>query len=159
MRHVFAFAIKFMATLTILGIILGLFNNFAFTDVLILTVIITGLSYVIADLLVLRRTNNLTASLIDFTIVFFVVWILSDNLEHVVNLFTVSLVSAAGVTMFEYFYHRIVPNTAERTQADAGTRNQNIRDTLTEVAEELRPVRPDVRSPRVNENKQKKGKK
>ncbi|MFC3884347.1 YndM family protein [Bacillus songklensis] len=156
MRHVLAFSIKFMATLVVLGVVLGLFNNLSIVDVLTISIVLSAVGYIIGDLFILRRTNNSVASLADFGLAFLVIWSMSRNLAYVNDLFAGSLISALGITVFEIFYHRIVPRNAGRTEIP--NQNQRQRNTRlnTEASEELTPVRPDVRSPKeYNDNKNK----
>ncbi|PLR78969.1 hypothetical protein CU633_02775 [Bacillus sp. V3-13] len=157
MRHALAISIKFIATLIILGLILGLFYNLGFTEVLIITVVFTALSYILGDLFILRRTNNLSASLADFGIAFIVIYFMSTNMAYGDDFFTASLFSAAVITFFEYLYHRIVPGRADRREITAGIQNETLNNSRfqTEAAEELTPVRPDVRSPKKNNSKKK----
>lgn len=81
MPHLIRFSIKFVSTLVVLGIILGLFYNLGFTEVLTITVVLTLLGYIIGDLFILRRTSNIIASIADFGLSFLVVWFMSRNMN------------------------------------------------------------------------------
>ncbi|PLR87184.1 DUF2512 family protein [Bacillus sp. V33-4] len=160
MRHALAISIKFISTLIILGIILGIFYNLGFTEVLMITVVFTVLSYIMGDLLILRRTNNLSASIADFGIAFIVIYFMTRNVAFVDDVSTAALFSSIAIAFSEYLYHRIVPRRAERTDRTNENRNATVNNNLiqTEAAEELAPVRPDVRSPKKNNSKKKKRK-
>lgn len=162
MRHVIAFSIKFLSTLIVLGIILGLFFNYSILDVLTISIVISAVGYLLGDLFLYRRSNNLTATIADFGMAFLVVWFMSMNLTYEDDLLSVSLLVAAGVTVYEYFYHRIVPRDARRTQETGQNQDQRRNNSRyqTEASEDLAIVRPDVRSPEENnKNKRKKKKK
>ncbi|PLS18527.1 hypothetical protein CVD28_05140 [Bacillus sp. M6-12] len=150
MKHLMAYAIKFVATFILLGIILGAFFNYSFTDVLLITFVLTLAGYIIGDLLILPRTNNSVASAADFGIAFLVVLWLSNYITYEDDLITASLVSAIAVTLMEFLYHKIVaridPMQAEETGGNV-ERNQY----QTEASEELAPVRQDVRSQDTDE--------
>jgi hypothetical protein len=159
MRHAIALSIKFISIFMVLGIILGLFYNLAFTEVLTIAVVLTAVGYVLGDLFILRRTNNLTASIADFGLAFVVIWLMSRNMAYADGLITASLISSAAIAVVEYIYHRFVPRMVGRAaDTDPGQEQNPDRSQFqTEAAEELTPVRPDVRSTngskRNNKNK------
>ncbi|MEH6945410.1 DUF2512 family protein, partial [Bacillus sp. JJ722] len=71
------------------------------------------------DLLLLPRTNNTIATINDFGLSLAIIWILSTNLTYDINAFIMSLVAAAVIGVFEYFFHKylikqITPPPKER---------------------------------------------
>jgi hypothetical protein len=160
MRHVIAFSIKFLSTLFVLGIILGLFFNYSIFDVLTISIVLSAVGYLLGDLFLYRRSNNLTATLADFGMTFLVVWFMSVNLTYEDDLLTATLLAAAGVTVFEYFYHRIVPRDARRRHENNRNQDQKLNNSRyqTEASEDLAIVRPDVRSPEENDKNNKRNK-
>ncbi|WP_026584312.1 YndM family protein [Bacillus sp. J33] len=146
MQHVRAIAIKFIASLVLLYVILGLIYGMSFINVFIITAVLGIAAYVIGDLIILPRTGNTIATAADFGLAFLLIWFLSSILTYGENLLTMSLIAALGVALFEYFYHGYLARTM--TEADAGNR-AGLNGGLgfnTEASEELAPVRPDVRS-------------
>ncbi|NHM33040.1 YndM family protein [Neobacillus terrae] len=142
MRHALAFAIKFIATLSVLGLILGLFYNMSFGDILTATIILGLVGYVLGDLFILQRSTNLMATIADFVLAFVVVWFVAANMTTIDNIFSASLISALGVAVFEYFFHRFVPDTDMEQASEQ--RNQGPKQMRpqyqTEASRELRPV-------------------
>ncbi|WP_409304260.1 YndM family protein [Peribacillus sp. SCS-155] len=149
MRHGLALSIKFISTLVVLGIILGLFYNLAFTEVLMIAVVLTLAGYILGDLFILRRTNNLSASLADFGLALIIIYLLSRNMAFANGLFTASFLSAAAIAFTEYFYHSFISRLIPGLREEAGQNNRTNRAQFqTEASEELAPVRQDVRSPK-----------
>ncbi|SES30858.1 Protein of unknown function [Psychrobacillus sp. OK032] len=104
--HVKAFLMKFVLTTAVLWVILGLFFDVNFTDVLITSVVITVVGF-IGDLFVLPRIGNVLAAITDFVLAMVVVWVLGSNIFEVpIPLGTASFVSALALMMEELFFHR-----------------------------------------------------
>jgi hypothetical protein len=147
LRHIVRMAVKFISCLVVLGIILGLFFNFSFTDVLLITTVLGVVSYLLGDLLLLRATNNFIASAADFGLTFLLIWFMGQALTFEPNLFTAALLSAVAVTAFEFLFHRFLINDNSQQSTNQQTPYQNRLQYQTEAADELTPVKPDVRTP------------
>lgn len=146
MQHVWRLVVKFVACLVALGIILGMFYDFSFGDVLLITAVLGIVSYFLGDLLLLRGTTNLLATAADFALTFLVVWFMGQALTFEDDLFSASLISALAVAGFEYFFHKFLV-VKDQKQTTNYRRIQPRPQFRTEASEELTPVRPDVRSP------------
>lgn len=144
MKHIRALAVKFLASLVLLYVILGLMYNMSFTNVFLISLVLGLASYVIGDLFLLPKTNNTIATLADFGLAFMIIWILGESLTYGESLLLASLISAAGIALFEYFFHKYVAGNV------LGDGERQYRKTnyqyQTEASEELYPVTPDVRS-------------
>jgi hypothetical protein len=144
MKHVKALAIKFVSSLVLLSIILGLFYDMAFRNIFLITLVLGVAAYIIGDLLILPRTNNTVATISDFGLAFLIIWLMSENLTYGDNHFSMSLIAALGVALFEYMFHKYVANNV---LPNAGKRQQTRQlQYQTEASEELTPVRTDIRS-------------
>ncbi|MFC4410138.1 YndM family protein [Chungangia koreensis] len=98
--------VKFLMTLAVLWLVLGWFYAVSFTDILILSLVITGIGYV-ADLYILPRAGNLFSSALDFGLALLIVWFLGSYLfEGPVPLATAAILSAIALTIGEMFFHR-----------------------------------------------------
>jgi hypothetical protein len=142
MKHVKALAIKFVACLVLLYIILGMVYGMTFGDVFMISLILGIASYIIGDLLILPRTNNTIATIADFGLAYIVIWLMSDNLTYLDgdNLFTMSLISSLGVALFEYFFHKYVSNNITNETKSDHKQPKNLQ-YQTEVSEEIAPNR------------------
>lgn len=143
MKHLKAIAIKFVSSLVLLSIILGLFFDMAFSNILLISLVLGVAAYIIGDLLILPRTNNTVATLADFGLAFLVIWLMSENLTYGDNHFSLSLIAALGVALFEYMFHKYL---ARNILPDRGRQQTTTLQYQTEASEELTPVRPDVRT-------------
>lgn len=146
MQHVLRVAIKFIACLVALGIILGMFYDFSFADVVLISAVLGLVSYILGDLLLLRAANNLLSTAADFALTFLVVWFMGRALTIEDDLFSASLISALAVAGFEYFFHKFLV-VKDQKQTTRHSQIQPRPQFGTEASEELTPVRPDVRSP------------
>lgn len=142
-NHLKAFLIKFIATFLILFIILGFGYGMAFTEVLLLSIILGTLAYLIGDLFILPRTNNTIGTIADFVMSWAIIYLFIANFTLIDNVFTASLFATIGVTIFEMFFHRYLSRTISRNhRAPMGNFNYQ-----TEIAEELDPekLRDEIR--------------
>lgn len=140
MKHLPAFLIKCVSSFFILYLILGYFYNMSYYDVFIISLVLSVFAYILGDMLILSRTNNMVATISDFGLAFFIIWGLSVNLTNDNNAFFIrSLFAAGGVAIFEYFFHKYLVN---KVFTDKG-HMQHHQTTLhyqTEVSEEFHPI-------------------
>lgn len=81
MTHVKALAIKGIMTIIVLYLVLGLGFGFTFGDTLLMTIVLGVISYLLGDLYVLPRWNNMIATLADFGLAFLVIWLMGMPLS------------------------------------------------------------------------------
>lgn len=134
MNHMKAFSIKFIVSLVLLSIVLGLFYNVSFGDIFIITLLLGVISYSLGDMVLLPRTNNTIATMADFGLAFLVIWLFGDALGYGANIFIAALIAAVGVALFEFFFHKYVAKFRENNLRKLG----NLR-YQTEASEELTP--------------------
>lgn len=144
MRHVVRIAVKFVACLIVLGIILGIFFDFSFGDVLLISAVLGVVSYFIGDLFILRATNNFFATATDFVLAFIVIWLMGRAVTYENNLISAALISAAVVAMFEYMFHTFLMKESTKQTTIQQTQTKPIYQT--EAAEEITPSNLDVKS-------------
>ncbi len=106
-----------------------------FGYIFVITSILVVTSYFLGDIFILQRTNNTVATIADFGLAFLVIWLMRNNLTYGANLFIAALIGAAGVALFEFFFHKYLASLKRNT------RNQirNFR-YQTEASEELTPT-------------------
>lgn len=146
MQHIKALALKFLASLVLLYIILGLFFGMSFVNVFIITAILGITAYILGDMVILPRSSNMIATAADFGLAFLLIWFLSSILTNGDNLIAMSIAAALGVALFEYLFHLYLLRNMTEASNEKGTINQGNLRYNTEVSEDLTPVRPDVRS-------------
>jgi hypothetical protein len=139
MEHVKAMAVKFIATLALLYIILGLYYGMTFGTVFLITLILGVISYIVGDLGILPRTSNTVATLADFGLSLAVIWVMISLLTESRTAFTMALIPALGVTVFEYLFHKYLANMSNNDQSQGTTRTSNRLQYQTEASEEFTP--------------------
>ncbi|MFX3675145.1 MAG: YndM family protein [Paenisporosarcina sp.] len=101
-----ALFIKFLMITAVLWIVLGLYYGVFFTDILITSVLLTGVSF-IGDVFILPRIGNVFASITDFGLAMLGIWLVGSYLyEQPIELGTAAFISALIITIGELFFHR-----------------------------------------------------
>lgn len=142
MNHTKLLAIKFISCFVLLFLILGFGYDVSFGNVLMISIVLTLVSY-LGDAFILPRTSNTVATITDFVLAYVVIYFMLGILTVGGDLFTASLISAAGVTIFEYFFHKQVQseyNEGEREDHHGVDQYQ----LQTEFSEELEPDELDL---------------
>lgn len=139
-------AIKFLGTLALLYIILGLFYGMTFGTVFTISLILGVVSYFVGDLGILPRTSNMVATIADFGLSLAVIWVMISWLTASTTAFTMSLVAAIGVTIFEYLFHNYIANIIKSNQKHGNNPTNTLR-YQTEASEE---ISPDVNKDSIN---------
>lgn len=139
MGHFKAMAVKFLATLALLYVILGLYYGMTFGTVFLITLILGVVSYFVGDLGILPRTSNLVATIADFGLSLAVIWIMISLLTASKTAFTMALVASIGVTIFEYLFHGYLANRMDHSQNHQQLNRTNTLQYQTEASEEFSP--------------------
>ncbi|WP_449621442.1 YndM family protein [Robertmurraya sp. Marseille-Q9965] len=139
MGNLKAIAIKFIATLAILYLILGLYYGMTFGTVLLITLVLGIVAYLIGDLGVLPRTSNIVATLADFALALLVVWLMISWLTASTTAFTMALITAIGVAIVEYFFHKYLVNITRHTDDRDHTNRARNLQYQTEASDEFSP--------------------
>jgi len=149
--------IKFIATFAVLYIILGLFYDMSFGNVALISIVLTLAAYLIGDMLILPRSNNTMATIADFALAFAIIWLMGENLTFGDSLLFPALIGAAGIALFETFFHKYVANQlqneAKSSKNEGQGKNQptNLR-YQTEASREITPRNTDMTN-KNDENK------
>ncbi|GEL76234.1 YndM family protein [Tenuibacillus multivorans] len=137
LNHFKLLSVKFLVTLVLLYLILGFGYDVAFSNVLMISLAVTLIGY-LGDVFILPRTNNTVATVTDFILAYVVVYFMTDMLTVGGDVFTASLISAIGITICEWFYHKYVQNEFK----DSGYKEDdraNDYTLQTEFSEEIEP--------------------
>ncbi|UOR13961.1 DUF2512 family protein [Halobacillus amylolyticus] len=107
MGHVKALSIKGIMTLVVLYVILSLGFGISFINTLILTIVLGAASYVLGDLYILPKTNNITATMADFGVTFLIIWLLGIALTgmELGTMAGAAAITAVVIALGEYFFH------------------------------------------------------
>ncbi|TFB24053.1 DUF2512 family protein [Filobacillus milosensis] len=134
MNHFKLILTKFVACFVLLYLILGFGYDVAFNNVLLISIALTLISY-IGDAFILPRTNNTIATATDFVLAFVVIYFMLDMLTYGGDLLTASLISSAGLTVFEYFFHKWVKSEYNEMETEERP-SVNHRNLQTEFSED-----------------------
>lgn len=91
MKHLKGLSIKFIFTAIVVYSIFGIFYDASLWRLFWMSILVTGVSYIIGDLVILPKFGNLIASIADFGLAFLSFWVLGNLLIDL----TISVVSAA----------------------------------------------------------------
>jgi hypothetical protein len=106
MRKVNALIIKFIMVTIVLEIVLNLMTNLTFWNTVVVSAAVTIIAYSIGDLLILRATNNIIATIADVGLAFVVIYMF-NLISYTVQIpFISALVSAAALGVGEWFFHK-----------------------------------------------------
>lgn len=108
MKHFISLVFKFLLVSIVLAVVLMLLTPVDLIDVLYISLVLTIVSYIIGDLIILPMTNNFIATVTDavigvITIMLFNYAIIKENIYFSAALIA-SIVLAAG----EWFFHKYV---------------------------------------------------
>ncbi|UFT98271.1 YndM family protein [Radiobacillus kanasensis] len=149
MKHVKALGIKFLVISVVLYSVLGILNQASLGDIFLISVLVTGVAYVLGDLLILKNFGNLMASLADFALSFFAVWLLTAGLIQEEFSISISLFAAFLIACSEAVFHVYMQRKVLDVDEDAGFSNAYLERLSTEFAEE----NPDSDVIRLNKKK------
>lgn len=108
MKHVSAIVIKFLMIAVILEILLMWLTFLKFTEILIISAAVTLVSYLIGDLLVLSKSNNIIATTVDGGLSLIVILLFNYAPAYRPISFLNALICAVVIGIGEWFFHKYV---------------------------------------------------
>ncbi|WP_394218488.1 YndM family protein [Halobacillus trueperi] len=142
MEHLKLFAMEFIFTLAILFVLLGAGFDVSFGNIFLICLVLSLVGYAVGDRIILDRTKNTTATLIDVVLIFGFVYFMTDALTIGDGVLIASILSALSLALFEYFFHQSVVRTMEENETDSEAFAPGG-ELRTEVSEELTPYEDD----------------
>ncbi|MFD1363579.1 YndM family protein [Lentibacillus salinarum] len=116
----------------------GIFYNANVMNLFWISLLTTGVSFLIGDLLVLRRFGNVTASIADFPLAFLSLWFLGGLfIEASIPLATTALMAAFFITCCEPFIHTYMTENLEEERFEEREKSPRAGQLQTEFAEEF----------------------
>ena len=108
MKHILAVILKFIIVAVILEIALIILTNLGFRDILIISAIVTIVSYIIGDVLILRGSSNAVATFADMILAFSALYLF--NYWYGSGTISVSdaVISAIAIGVGEWFFHKFM---------------------------------------------------
>ncbi|PEI80537.1 hypothetical protein CN572_17460 [Bacillus wiedmannii] len=108
MKHIVALLIKYTAITAVLLMVLGIFQGISIPRVLLISLFLTGAAYLIGDLFILPKYGNMIATMADFGLSFFGIWLLTSlftNLDATRNIGLSSFLATLIIGGMEVFFH------------------------------------------------------
>lgn len=151
MKYAQAFGIKFIFTAIVVFSLFGIFNHTSLWNLFLISITVAGLTY-LGDVFLLPRVGQLIAPILDFGVIFLLLWFLGNNvIEASGSVLLLSLAGAYLLSFCEAIFHTYMKESVlgEKEVAFPTYNNQQLQ---TEVAEEIDP-KSEV-SKNISENKQ-----
>lgn len=123
MKHIVALLIKYTAISAVLLMILGIFQGISIPRILFISLLITGVSYLIGDLFILPKYGNMVATIADVGLSFVGVWALTyflTNINLTRNIGASAFFAALLIGVAEIFFHIYMKKVV--LHADEGSR-------------------------------------
>lgn len=108
MKHIVALLIKYTAISAVLLMILGIFQGISIPRILFISLLITGVAYLIGDLFILPKYGNMVATIADFGLSFVGIWALTyllKNINLTRNIGASAFFAALLISVAEIFFH------------------------------------------------------
>ncbi|WP_138419318.1 YndM family protein [Aquibacillus sediminis] len=140
MRYTKALFLKFVMVTVVIGVVFSLFFGVNFGDIFITSLILTTFAFAV-DVFFLPRIGNVMATVGDFVVAFFGIWVLGGYFfEGVLPLVTTSFIAAIIITIGEAIYHRYLRNHVfVNEDYPTFSRPSSTANLQTETSEELDP--------------------
>ncbi|WP_062356818.1 YndM family protein [Bacillus kwashiorkori] len=140
MKHIRSLIYKFLLLTLVLLFILGFVYGVSIGDILAISFILTIAAYVLGDLSILPRFGNLAATVADFGLALFGVWVLGYTfIEEPIRLGVASFLSAILISVGEIFFHNYLINNVLFTTDNEQRKIFREPNYQTEIAEEQFP--------------------
>ncbi|TDW01734.1 uncharacterized protein DUF2512 [Bacillus badius] len=104
-RHLTALLIKFAAITAILYVALGVIMDTSVTEILLMGAILTIVSYVLGDLMVLPAAGNSIAVFSDIVLAALLLWIMGNAMDNSAGTFVNALAVSVFLAIGEWFFH------------------------------------------------------
>jgi len=150
MEHLRSLVIKFVMTTAMLAVVFGFLYGVSFGDILTISFILTIVSYLIGDMLILPRFGNTAATITDFGIAYVGAWMIGAQIiDEPIRMGIASFLSAGLIAIGEAFFHQYVVNNVindKDSTHDRITNSQARPSYQSEMAEESYPKTTNNRS-------------
>jgi hypothetical protein len=117
-KHISALVVKFLMTAFILEVALLLLSDLSFGQILFLSLIITIISYLIGDMVLLPATNNAVATIADMILNTIIVYLFNFILNINDITFIAALISGILLGVGEFYFHKIIDRSIDEDLFD-----------------------------------------
>jgi hypothetical protein len=110
LRRIYALIIKIVLNAIILEFILSLSTNLTFADILYISVIVTAITYVIGDIIILPASNNVIATATDIGVAVIGIYMFNFLWDIVKISFMTAVISGIFLGVGAWFLHKYIVN-------------------------------------------------
>lgn len=136
MNHIKALGIKFIVISIIVLSLFSIFNFAVINNLILISLVTTIGTYLIGDMLILKNLGNVTATISDFALSFFLYWMMGSLFFGMSAAITLtSLAAAFFTTIAEPFIHEYIQNQV--FSDDKKEKPKTFRQVQTEFADEM----------------------
>ncbi|MEK4031164.1 MULTISPECIES: DUF2512 family protein [Bacillaceae] len=115
-KHLTALLMKFVALTAILYIALGVIMDTPITDILIMGLVLTVVSYILGDLMILPAAGNSIAVFSDIVLAAVLLWIMGNAMDNSAGAFVNALAVAFFLGIGEWFFHNYMQEKVLETR-------------------------------------------
>lgn len=118
MKHISALVVKFLMTAFILEVSLLLLSDLSFGRILFLSLLVTFISYLVGDMVLLPATNNAVATIADMILNTIIIYLFNFiwNINEIT--FIASLISGILLGIGEFYFHKIIDRNIDEDLFD-----------------------------------------
>lgn len=117
-KHLVPIFIKFIMTAIVLEIVLLLFSDLNFGNILGVSLVLTLIAYIVGDMVILPATNNAVATIVDIGLTIAILYLIDYLWNEIRIPFFSSIVAGAMIGGGEWFFHKIVDRSADSDESD-----------------------------------------
>lgn len=140
MNQLLAIIVKFITGIIAYTLGLDLFFNATWVNILTFSLLMTIVTYLLGDKILLPRISNSHALLADFILTYMIVWIFgSVLLNNYLQIAWGSIISATIILIGEVIVHRILLSNIEASTEPHERRTDRFAYSM-EIAEEIDPL-------------------
>lgn len=107
-KHLISIIIKFAMIAVVLELVLGVMTNLTFRDILLIALAVTGLAYLIGDLMILPASNNTMATIGDIGLAAVTIWLFNFVFDYAEISVTDALAAAVVIGLGEWIFHKFI---------------------------------------------------
>ncbi|MBB6450788.1 hypothetical protein HNR44_002778 [Geomicrobium halophilum] len=112
-------------TTAVLWIVMGGIFGIPLTEILLISVLLTGVSFIVGDLWIYPKAGNLAATISDFCLILIGIWVLGGLFTQL-DFGEAAMTSAVILAVGEWFFHRYMDTQVFEEQASENPPERNL---------------------------------
>lgn len=108
MKHIYALLIKIVMVTIVLTIVLGMLTYLSYSEIFVVSAVVTIAAYIIGDLMILPVSNNTVATICDIVLAAVTIFIFNYVWPNRSISFWDATIAAIVLGIGEWFFHKYV---------------------------------------------------